>query len=89
MGWGIFLMVLGAILALAVRQGDSPTVDLDTVGVILFAAGVAVVLLRQHRTTQERVVTHIDDTTDPNRVKHTVIERSDPTATYAPDDGLH
>ena len=45
MGRGIFLMVVGAILALAVRQGDSPTVDLDTVGLFLFTAGVAVVLL--------------------------------------------
>ena len=75
MGRGIFLMVVGAILALAVRQGDSPTVDLDTVGLILFTAGVAVVLLSKSRTTQERVVTRIEDTSDPYRPTHTVIER--------------
>ena len=74
MGLGIFLVVIGAILAFAVRQGDEPTVDLDTVGLILLAAGAGVMLYAQHGSTRERVVTTIDDSSDPHRSTHTVIE---------------
>ena len=74
MGIGILLIVVGAILAFAVRQGDSPRVDLDVVGLILMAAGAAVILYARHGSTHERVVTTIDDTSDPNRPTHTVIE---------------
>ena len=71
---GILLAVLGAILAFAVHQGDSPTIDVNTVGLILMAAGAAVIMYARHGSTRERVVTRIDDTTDPNRPTHTVIE---------------
>ena len=74
MGLGILLVVLGAILAFAVRQGDEPTVDLGTVGLILVAAGAGVMLYAQHGRTRERVVTTIDDSSDPHRATHTVIE---------------
>jgi len=66
--------VFGAILTFAVRQGDSPRVDLDVVGLILMIAGAAVVLWARSGTTRERVVTTIDDTSDPNRPTHTTIE---------------
>jgi uncharacterized protein YjeT (DUF2065 family) len=74
-GFGIFLIVVGAILAFAVRQGEAPALDLDVVGLILMAAGVAVILYARHGRTHERVVTTIDDTSDPSRPTHTVIER--------------
>jgi hypothetical protein len=71
---GIFLAVLGAILTFAVRQGGSPTVDLNIVGVILMVAGAGVILYARHGSTRERVVTTIDDSSDPSRPTHTVIE---------------
>lgn len=74
MGAGIFLAVVGAILTFAVRQGDSPTVDLDVVGLILLLAGAAVMAYARHGRTHERVVTTIEDTSDPSRPTHTVIE---------------
>ena len=49
MALGIFLAVLGAILTFAVRQGDSPTVDLNVVGLILMVAGAAVMSVRTAR----------------------------------------
>jgi hypothetical protein len=87
---GIFLAVLGAILTFAVRQGESPTVDLNVVGVILMAAGAAVIVYARHGSTRERTVTTIDDTSDPTRPTHTVIERlndrdSGPEATEPPE----
>jgi membrane protein implicated in regulation of membrane protease activity len=42
-GVGIFLMVLGAILAFAV-QTDVPGINVNTLGVILLIVGVVVVL---------------------------------------------
>ena len=74
MGFGIFLVVVGAILTFGVRQGDAPTVDLHVVGLILMAAGVGVMFYARHGSTRERVVTTIDDNSDPTRPTHTVIE---------------
>jgi hypothetical protein len=74
MAVGISLAVLGAILAFAVRQGDSPRVDLHVVGLILMVAGGAVILYARHGSTRERVTTTIDDSSDPDRPTHTVIE---------------
>ena len=74
MGFGIFLTVLGAILAFAVRQGEAPTIDLDVVGLILMIAGGGIILYARQGRTQERVVTTIDDNSDPSRPTHTVIE---------------
>jgi hypothetical protein len=69
------LTVLGAILAFAVRQGDSPTLDLDVVGLILMIAGGGVIYYAREGRTRQRVVTTIDDNSDPSRPTHTVIER--------------
>ena len=88
MGLGIFLTVLGAILAFAVRQGDSPTIDLDVVGLILMIAGGAVIAFARQGNTRERVVTTIDDLSDPSRPTHTVIEsvNDGDAATHRPAD---
>lgn len=75
MGVGIFLTVLGAILAFAVRQGEEPAVDLDVVGLILMIAGGAIIYFTREGHTRQRVVTTIDDNSDPSRPTHTVIEQ--------------
>ena len=65
-GVGIFLMVLGAILAFAVRT-DVPGVNVNTLGVILLLIGLVVVLYSllfgsavtpwgRRRVTRRRVV---------------------------------
>ena len=90
MGLGIFLIVVGAILALAVRQGDSPTIDLDVVGLILMAAGAAIIWYARRGNGRERVVTRIDDLSDPHRPTHTVIERAtDGALETGASDGPH
>ena len=71
---GITLIVLGAILAFAVRQGDRPAIDLDVVGLILMAAGAAVIWYARRGRARARVVTTVDDTSDPARPTHTVVE---------------
>lgn len=59
MGPGITLLVLGAILAFAVRA-DASAVDLQTVGLIFMVAGAAVIAYsrRERRTTT--VVEHVE-----------------------------
>ncbi|MGH3332304.1 MAG: DUF6458 family protein [Nocardioidaceae bacterium] len=78
MGAGIFLVVVGAILTFGVQDGV-PNVDLDVVGVILMIAGAAVIAHARRGTRRERVVTRVDNTTDPTKppqtVEHTVIDR--------------
>ena len=74
MGVGVFLLVLGAILALAVR-GDSSVVDLQVVGVILMVAGAAIVYFARRGATAEREVVTIEDHHDPERSVRTVHER--------------
>jgi hypothetical protein len=74
MGPGIFLTVFGAILTFAVRQGEAPLINLDVVGLILMIAGGAVIAYARHGSTHERVVTTIDDLSNPSRPTHTVIE---------------
>ena len=73
MGAGIFLIVVGAILAFAVR-GDTNFVDIQVVGLILILGGVAAVWHARRGRTVERNVTHVDDLTDPDRQVHTVRE---------------
>ena len=69
-GLGIFLIVVGAILAFAVRDGID-AVDLTMVGYICLAAGVvalivAIVLNAQRgRTSHHEVVERVDATRPP------------------------
>ena len=58
MGAGVFLAVLGAILAFAVRS-ETPGVDIQTVGVIFMVAGAAVGAHARRGTRQERLVTRV------------------------------
>lgn len=73
MGPGVFLLVVGAILAFAVRA-DASAVDLQVVGLILMLAGAAVIWHARRGTKRERVVTRVDDPADPTRAVHTVEE---------------
>ena len=69
-GTGIFLIVLGAILAFAVRDSWD-VLDLTTVGYICLLAGVLAIILtlvlnNQRRNTSHReVIERYDDRTPP------------------------
>jgi hypothetical protein len=72
-GVGIFLLIVGAILAFAVRA-DTEVVDVQMVGLILLLGGVASIYHARRGTTTERHVTTTDDLTNPNRPMHIVHE---------------
>ena len=72
MGAGVFLVIVGAILAFAVRR-DTSAVDLQIVGVILMVAGGTIIyFVRNRKTVRETITT--DDLSDPTRPVHTVHE---------------
>lgn len=73
MGLGVFLTVLGAILAFAVRDGV-PGLDLKMVGLIFMLAGGAIIAYARKDATRERVVTRVEDPADPDTPTHTVQE---------------
>ncbi|HEX6246926.1 MAG TPA: DUF6458 family protein [Nocardioidaceae bacterium] len=83
MGPGITLVVLGAILAFAVRK-DSPTVDIQTVGLIFMLAGAAIIAYARRERRAERIVRHVEhgDPTEPGAVhetvRHEVLTEEDP-----------
>ncbi len=74
MGIGIFLIIVGAILAFAVRA-DTDVVDVQVMGLILIAGGIATIYYARTRAAAERRVTTIDDRRDPGRVVRTVHEQ--------------
>lgn len=59
-GAGITLMIVGAILAFAVRR-ETPGVDVQTVGVILLVAGALVIAHARRGSLRERTVTRVED----------------------------
>lgn len=73
MGPGVFLAVLGAILAFAVRDGV-PGVDIQMVGLIFMIAGGAIIAHARKDSTHEHVVTRVEDAADPDVPAHTVQE---------------
>ena len=73
MGPGIFLLVLGAVLAFAVRQ-DTPVLDVQVTGVIFMLAGAALVYLSSRSRTRERSVVTRDDLSRPDHPFHEVHE---------------
>ncbi len=74
MGPGVVLMVIGAILAFAVRN-ETPGIDIQTVGLILMVAGAAVIAHARHGTRHEHAVTRVEeDPADPELPTHTVRE---------------
>lgn len=73
MGPGVFLLVVGAILAFAVRT-DASAVDLQVVGLILMVAGAGVIAHARRGTRHERVVTRVDEPAEPDEAMHRVEE---------------
>ena len=59
MGGGMFLLVVGAILAFAVDD-DLPGIDLNVTGLILMLAGAAAIAWARRGSERERVVTTTD-----------------------------
>ena len=59
MGGGMFLLVVGAILAFAVDD-DIPGINLNVTGLILMLAGAAAIAWARHGSERERVVTTTD-----------------------------
>lgn len=80
MGVGIFLIIVGAILAFAVRA-DSDVVDIQMVGLILIFGGLAAIWHSRRGNTVEREVTRVEDLTNPAKPVRTIREsrtRQDP-----------
>lgn len=71
MGAGVTLMVVGAILAFAVRR-ETPGVDVQTVGVILLLAGLAVVAHARRGARHEHAETTVEEPEDPGVPSHVV-----------------
>jgi hypothetical protein len=70
-GAGISLVVLGAILAFAVRT-DSSVVDLQIVGLIFMLAGAAIIAHYRRERRQKQIFTHIEQSADSRPVHETV-----------------
>ncbi len=65
MGAGIILMVVGAILAFAVRV-DGDVVDIQTVGLIFMLAGAAIIAYARRERRLKEVATHEEQRLDPS-----------------------
>lgn len=75
MGPGITLVILGAILAFAVRA-DASAVDLQTVGLIFMLAGAAIIAYARREKRTREIETHVEQrlggADDPDAVQRTV-----------------
>ena len=76
---GITLVIVGAILAFAVRT-DASVVDLQTVGLIFMLAGGAIIAYFRREKREKRVVTRVEESSNgaepPQVVRETVIQES-------------
>jgi Domain of unknown function (DUF6458) len=72
-GTGVFLMVVGAILAFAVDD-NVPNINIGVTGVILMIAGAALIAHARWEEQREKVVTLRDDSADPSTPPHVVEE---------------
>ncbi len=72
-GGGVFLLVVGAILALAVND-EVPGVNIHVVGLILMAAGAGVIAHARHGDRHERVVRRVEEPLEPGDSPHVVEE---------------
>lgn len=72
LGLGIFLLVVGAILAFAIGPDAVSGVDLNTIGYILMAAGVLSLILGLVMNTQRTNTTHreVIDRNEERDVRH-------------------
>lgn len=73
MGPGLFLLVLGALLAFAVKD-DMPGVNLGVAGLILMVAGAAVIAHARATAQKERIVERHEESSDPHTPNHVVRE---------------
>ena len=73
MGPGLFLLVLGALLAFAVKD-DMPGVNLGVAGLILMVAGAAVIAHARATAQKERIVERHEESSDPDMPTHVVRE---------------
>jgi hypothetical protein len=73
MGAGITLVVVGAILAFAVRT-DGEVVDIQTVGLILMLAGAAVIGYARREKRTKETETHVEHRYDGAPQPHAVRE---------------
>lgn len=73
MGPGITLLVIGAILAFAVRA-DASAVDLQTVGLIFMVAGAAVIAYARRERRRTTVVQHVEQDGQAREVDESVHE---------------
>jgi membrane protein implicated in regulation of membrane protease activity len=72
-GPGIFLLVLGAVFAFAVRE-DTPVLDVQVTGVIFMIAGALLIYLSSRSRTRQRSVVTRDDLSSPQHPLHEVHE---------------
>jgi hypothetical protein len=70
-GAGISLVVLGAILAFAVRT-DASVIDLQIVGLIFMLAGAAIIGHYRRERRQKQIFTHIEQSAGSQPVHETV-----------------
>jgi uncharacterized membrane protein len=73
MGSGLFLLVVGAILAFAVDD-SVPHINLHVTGAIIMLAGAAVIAHARNRVERERVITRRDGTDAGEETQHVVEE---------------
>jgi len=73
MGSGLFLLVVGAILAFAVDDGV-PHINLHVAGFIIMLAGAAVIVYTRNRVERERVITRRDGADAGEPTQHVVEE---------------
>jgi hypothetical protein len=66
MGTGVFLLVVGAILAFAVKD-DVPGINLTITGLILMIAGAALVAHSRYSGEREKRVTLREESPDEDR----------------------
>jgi hypothetical protein len=92
MGPGITLVVVGAILAFAVRT-ESTVLDLQVVGLIFMLAGAAIIAFYRRERHQKHVVTRVEHT-DPGvepaetvqqTITHETIYAGDESPPASPD----
>jgi uncharacterized membrane protein HdeD (DUF308 family) len=72
-GPGVALLIIGAILAFAVRK-EMPAIDIQTVGVILMIGGIALIVHARIGDRREHEVTRVEEPDDPTQPTHTVRE---------------
>jgi hypothetical protein len=87
-GAGISLVVLGAILAFAVRK-DASVVDLQIVGLIFMLAGAAIIAHYRRERRQRQIFTHVEQSAGSQPVHETVTHETVYEGDEPPPPPLH